>query len=194
MMWRMPVVAALLIGAALGLVSAVSDALGSTFPPSDAWRTAAIVANFALVWAGSAVLAGWIARRWWLAALSGLVALLAGVAVYYWYGLSVGDREGLGLDAIWPTARMWITLAVLGGPLLGLVGAVCRLGGLAGLAARLVIPVGILGELVWRLRWGLPRQDPASMVGLSVLLLLAVVLAVLAVRPYLAEHRVPAPA
>jgi hypothetical protein len=190
----MQIVAAVLLGAALGLVSAVTDALGSTYPPSDAWRAASIVANFALVWAGTAVLAGWVARRWWLAALSGLVALLAAVAVYYSYGLSVGDREGLGLVAVWPTARMWIALAVVGGPLLGLIGAACRLDGPSGLVARLVIPLGVLGELVWRLRWGLPRQDPASMVGLSMLLALAVVLVVLAVRPYLAERRVPTPA
>ena len=54
----MPIAAALLIGTALGVVGAVTNALGSAYPPSDAWRAASIVADFALVWAGSAGLAG----------------------------------------------------------------------------------------------------------------------------------------
>lgn len=171
------------------LLGAVTDALGSTYPPSDPWRAASIVANFALVWAGSAVLAGWIARRFSVAAFAGFVALVTAVAVYYTYGLAMGDREGLALADIWPTAWIWSTLAIVGGPLLGLIGAACRLGGLIGLAARLVIPVGILGELVWRLRRGAPWHDPAAMVGLSVLLALAVVLTVLALQPTLTERR-----
>ena len=86
---------------------------------------------------------GWIARRFTLAAFAGFVALVTAVAVYSAYGLSMGDREGLSLWEIWPSARVWSALAIVGGPLLGLVGAACRL---SGLAARLVIPVGILSS------------------------------------------------
>lgn len=173
---------ALLLGASLGVLGAVTDALGSGYPPSDTWRAASVVANFALVWAGSAVLAGWIARHSGLAAITGLATLVTAVVTYYAYGLLVGNHAEAGVSAIGHAARFWLVVAVIGGPVLGVIGAMCRLGGPLGLAARLVVPLGLLAEIAWRLRWGLPTHDPGNAVGLSVLLLGALVLTALAVR------------
>lgn len=173
---------AFLLGASLGVLGAVTDALGSGYPPNDTWRAAAVVANFALVWAGSAVLAGWVARHQGVAAISGLVTLVTAVVTYYGYGVLVGGHAAAGLSAVGHAARFWLVVAVIGGPVLGLVGATCRRDGALGLAARLVVPLGLLAEIAWRLRWGVPTHDPGNAVGLSVLLLGALVLAGLAVR------------
>lgn len=173
------VVVAVLIGVALGVFdAAVLAHAGAT--GSGTWRAASIVSNFALIWAGVAVLAGWIVARWALSALAGLLALLGAVLAYYAYGVQYASRTWEEVQA---ATVFWSVVALVGGPLLGLVGAACHRPGALGVLARLVLPLGLVAQVAWRLRWGLPTGDRANAAALVALLLLAVVLAVWAMLP-----------
>lgn len=81
-------------------------------------------------------------------AVAGVGSLASAVAAYYCYGLILGDRAGIGFSGLSGTVRMWLVLAVLAGPLLGVAGALARRSGLVGTTAALVVPVGATVEML----------------------------------------------
>ncbi|GLY00660.1 hypothetical protein [Actinoplanes sp. NBRC 101535] len=142
--WLLVVAAA----AALALVSLASNVTTTSQLEGKADTllavrfTASRLVNAGAVWAGLAVLAGWLVRRPVPAFAAGIVALLTACAVHYGTGLLVGMFDA----AVWSDNRIWLlAAAVVGGPL-GLVGAVARRPGRWGLAARLIVPAGAVLE------------------------------------------------
>lgn len=106
-------------------------------------KTVSMLMNAGTLWAGLAVLSGWVVRRPVQAAAAGVVALLAGLVVHYGLGLALGmfDAEVGRANSHW-----FLFAVVLGGPL-GLVGAVARRPDLrGGVAARMAVPAAALLE------------------------------------------------
>ncbi|QLQ35842.1 hypothetical protein [Micromonospora robiginosa] len=104
--------------------------------------TVSQLVNAGTVWAGLAVVSGWLARRPAPAVAAGAVALLTACVVHYGVGTAFGmfDRD------VWAANLHWLLAAlVLGGPL-GLVGAIAHRADPWGLAARLVVPLGAVLE------------------------------------------------
>jgi hypothetical protein len=100
------------------------------------------LANAGTVWAGLAVLSGWLVRRPAQATAAGVVALLTACVVHYGVGLGLGMFD----PTVWTSNLHWLLAAmVLGGPL-GLVGAIARRLDPWGVAARLVVPAGAMLE------------------------------------------------
>ena len=98
--------------------------------------------NAGTVWAGLAVLSGWLVRRPAPAVAAGVVALLTACVVHYGVGMAFGMFD---LN-VWTANLHWLLAAmVVGGPL-GLVGAIARRSDPWGVAARLVVPVGAVLE------------------------------------------------
>jgi hypothetical protein len=98
--------------------------------------------NAGTVWAGLAVVSGWLVRRPAPAVAAGVVALLTACVVHYGVGLALGmfDRN------VWTDNAHWLLAAtVVGGPL-GLVGAIARRLDPWGMAARLLVPAGAVLE------------------------------------------------
>lgn len=105
------------------------------------WTLSKLV-NAGTVWAGLAVLSGWLVRRPAPAVAAGVVALFTACVVHYGVGIAVGM---FGPD-VWAANSHWLLAAmVMGGPL-GLVGAIARRLDPWGVAARLVVPVGAVLE------------------------------------------------
>lgn len=137
---------------------------------SSAGRVASLVVNAGAAWAGMAVLGGWVLGSVRHGLLGGPLALVPAVAAYYLLGAVVGseNRDG-SADLI----TFFGLLALVTGPALGAVGGLVRRGGPLGLAAALVVPLGVCVELVWRsTSVGLP-PDPARPVADRILLALA---------------------
>ncbi|MEV1286163.1 hypothetical protein [Micromonospora sp. NPDC049679] len=98
--------------------------------------------NAGTVWAGLAVVSGWLVRRPAPAVAAGVVALLTACVVHYGVGIAFGMFD---LN-VWAANLHWLLAAmVVGGPL-GLVGAIARRLDPWGVAARLVVPVGAVIE------------------------------------------------
>jgi len=98
--------------------------------------------NAGTVWAGLAVLSGWLVRRPAQAVAAGVVALLTACVVHYGVGMAFGMFDA----DVWTSNGHWLLAAmVMGGPL-GLVGAIARRLDPWGVAARLVVPVGAVLE------------------------------------------------
>lgn len=77
-------------------------------------KTVSMLMNTGTVWAGLAVLSGWLVRRPVQAAAAGVVALLAGLVVHYGLGLALGMFDA----DVWMANSYWFLFAVaLGGPL-----------------------------------------------------------------------------
>ena len=100
------------------------------------------VLNAGTVWAGLAVVSGWLLRRPAPAVAAGVVALLTACVVHYGVGLALGMFG----PNVWTANLHWLLGAmVVGGPL-GLVGAIARRLDPWGTAARLVVPAGAVLE------------------------------------------------
>ncbi|BEL05047.1 hypothetical protein Q0Z83_032380 [Actinoplanes sichuanensis] len=98
--------------------------------------------NAGTVWAGLAVISGWLVRRPASAVAAGIVALLTACVVHYGMGLAFGMFD----PDVWTANLYWLLAAmVMGGPL-GLVGAIARRLDWWGIAARLVVPIGAVLE------------------------------------------------
>ena len=105
-------------------------------------RTISQLVNAGTVWAGLAVVSGWLVRRPVQAFAAGVAALLVALVVHYGVGLILGMFD----PNVWTENRYYFTAAVvLGGPL-GLVGAIARRPDLWGVVARLVVPAAAVLE------------------------------------------------
>lgn len=153
--------------------------------------------NAGTVWAGLAVVSGWLVRRPAPAVAAGVVALLTACVVHYGVGIAFGMFD---LN-VWTANLHWLLAAmVVGGPL-GLVGAIARRLDPWGVAARLVVPVGAVLEafVVGRfatpaiLPW--PNRVADIITGLALLTAGVVgcirVLATARRRPAIHERRAP---
>lgn len=98
--------------------------------------------NAGTVWAGLAVVSGWLVRRPAPAIAAGVVALLTACVVHYGVGTAFGmfDRD------VWAANLIWLLAAVVVGGPLGLVGAIAHWADPWGVAARLVVPFGAVLE------------------------------------------------
>ena len=98
--------------------------------------------NAGTVWAGLAVVSGWLVRRPVQAVAAGVAALLVALVVHYGVGLILGMFD----PNVWTENQFYFTASVvLGGPL-GLVGAIARRPDLWGVVARLVVPAAAVLE------------------------------------------------
>ncbi len=105
-------------------------------------KTASKLANSGVVWAGLAVLGGWLLRRPREAMLAGVTGCLLALVVHY----GTAELSGLTPGATVASNREWFIAAVVAGPPLGLVGALARRLDAWGLLARLVVPAGAVTE------------------------------------------------
>ena len=104
--------------------------------------TISMLVNAGTVWAGLAVVSGWLVRRPVQAFAAGVVALLVALVVHYGVGLILGMFD----QNVWTENQYFFQAAVvLGGPL-GLVGAIARRPDLWGVVARLVVPAAAVLE------------------------------------------------
>jgi hypothetical protein len=135
-------------GIALGVATAWIDVRAGGLEQDGLWRAASMVLNSGSAWAALAVVGGWLIGRPLAGAVAGTVALVAAVVGYYAFGVLAGDRTDVGFAGVSGAVRMWALLAVVVGPVLGLAGALVRRPGLVGLVAVLVVPVGVVIEMV----------------------------------------------
>ena len=153
----------LVLGVALGVATSWADANAGGLEPNELVRATGMVLNSGSAWAALAVVSGWLIARPVASAFAGAGALMAAVAAYYVFGVLAGDRTHVGFTGVSGVVRMWLVLAVVAGPILGLSGALARRPGLVGLVAMLVVPIGILVEMlgVRRLNGETFAVDPA---------------------------------
>jgi hypothetical protein len=136
------------LGVALGVATAWVDVRAGGLEQDGLWRAASMVLNSGSAWAALAVVGGWLIGRPLAGAVGGTVALVAAVVGYYAFGVLAGDRTDVGFAGVSGAVRMWALLAVVVGPALGLAGALVRRPGMVGLVAVLVVPVGVVVEMV----------------------------------------------
>ena len=107
--------------------------------------------NSGVVWGLLAFVAGRISRRAGIAALAGVVSLVAAVGSYYWFGMTFGDRIW-GLGPLLPVITRWTLAAVVLGALVGYLGALSRTPGrraYIGVGTPVILALGAL-YLGWR--------------------------------------------
>ncbi|GAA3606977.1 hypothetical protein GCM10022199_08440 [Marihabitans asiaticum] len=115
------------------------------------WTLSRIV-NAGTVWAGLAVLAGWLVARPLGALVAGPISGVASLAAHY----GIGQLTGLMPAGSASDNLSWFVAALLTGPPLGLVGWLARRDDLLGLLARLVVPLGAVLEPIL-LGWFAPH-------------------------------------
>lgn len=182
-----------LLGLALGVATSAVDVVAGGLDQTPAWRAASMLLNAGCVWAGLAVLGGWLLATPWRGAVAGVGSLISAVAAYYCYGLVFGDRVGIAFSGLSAHVRMWTILAVLAGPLLGLAGALARRSGLVGMIAALVVPVGAAVEMLVLRSLGSVtfRIDPWQAWAQTAVVIAAAAGAVVAVRRALKSRTAP---
>lgn len=140
----------LVLAAAIGLalaslaanVTTASQLSGEADALLAVRSTISKLVNAPTVWAGLAVLSGWLVRRPVQAVAAGVTACLLALVAHYGVGSVLGQFD----SGVWADNAYWFAAAVvLGGPL-GLVGAIARRPARWGLAARLVVPVAAVLE------------------------------------------------
>ena len=175
--------AALLLagGAALGLAARSLDLL-----PALPWELTGLVSSVG-AWGFVAVLTGFLAGSRRRGALGGAVVLLVASLLYYAISFASGNWQTQyydsttnvvfpeqGLAALVRNCLLWCAASVVGGPVLGLIGAIIRRGPgrAAALAAGAVGGLLATGALVrlWRgLFW--PETAVSSILELAVVLI-----------------------
>ncbi|MDR6318594.1 hypothetical protein J3R03_002790 [Actinoplanes couchii] len=104
--------------------------------------TVSQLVNAGSVWAGLAVLSGWLVRQPLAAVAAGAASLLIACVVHYGVGMVFGIFDA----DVWSANRHWLLGAMIVGGPLGLVGAIARRPGPIGLVSRLVVPAGAMLE------------------------------------------------
>ena len=184
-------IAAVAAGALFGAVSTWLNAPTDSYVLDDSpRRVASLVVNAGAAWSGVAVLGGWVVGSVRRGLLGGPLSLLPAVAVYYLVGAVVrSENPGGSRDLI----AYFSLYALVAGPALGAAGGLIRRRGVLGMAAALVVPVGILVELAWRSLTNALPPDPARPVAdliLGGLAVIGVAAAVIGrVRPGAASRR-----
>jgi len=138
----------ILLGAALGCAASAADAQAGGLGQTDAWRAVGMLLNAGSVWAGLALLAGWLLRTPARGAIGGVLALVTASVAYYAFGVLAGDRGAISVDSLARDAGRWLVVALVLGPALGTIGALIRRPSVTGLLAALVLPVGVAAEMV----------------------------------------------
>ncbi len=158
-------------------------------PPRDyildasARRVASLVVNSGALWAGTAVLGGWLMGSVRRGFLGGPLALVPAVVVYYLLGAVVGSENADGS----PDLVVFFSLvALITGPALGAVGGLIRRRSSLGLVAALVPPPGVGLELAWRSATAELQPDPARRTADLILIALALAAAAAAVIRHVA--------
>ncbi|MGV9766372.1 hypothetical protein [Micromonospora tulbaghiae] len=138
--WRLIVVAAsvLALVSLASNVATVSQLEGRADALLASRLTLSQLVNAGTVWAGLAVVSGWLVRRPAPAVAAGVVALLTACVVHY----GVGTAFGMFARDVWAANLLWFLAAVVVGGPLGLVGAIAHRAEPWGMAARLLVPVG----------------------------------------------------
>jgi hypothetical protein len=168
--WASSAVVSPLLGLLFGVI--VSLLNGSSFPLLVA---ASLVLGVGWSWAALAVAMGALAASPVRASLRGAMSLVMAVVGYYATDLMRGvyrsvDQVGPHMNTFtdWHGAltdlTYWSAIAVVLGPLLGLVGWGTRRRGPAGLICRLVVPAAAAMEMIWRLR-GETRFQPHAAIA-----------------------------
>lgn len=128
-------------GLSLGVLAVAADLL----PDGSAVRAVATpVLSGGLSWGLGALAAGALARRAVRAALAGGLLLVVAVVAYYAAVLAFGLRTEAGGRAVLLAASVWLGLALVGGPILGLLGWVARHGAPNPSAAAVGVLAGAL--------------------------------------------------
>jgi hypothetical protein len=94
------------------------------------------------MWAGLAVLSGWLVRRARQAFVAGITACTFALLAHY----GLGRIFGVFQTDVWASNSYWFLAAIVAGGPLGLIGAAARQPSLLGVAARLVVPVAAVLE------------------------------------------------
>jgi hypothetical protein len=163
---------AIVMGAGLGIATAVADAEVAAHPESN-FRALGVITDTVSIWVLAAVLGGWLlARKPWTA-LSGLLVLASGCASWFLY---LASRPGGSYDlaSIGPEPRAWAIAGLVLGPLFGLLGGVSRSNSIVGVCARISAPIALVAEIVMRHRISTQEFhiDP-TLAWTSVILLIA---------------------
>lgn len=139
---------ALLAAIALALVALASNVTTRSQLEAEAntllavRTTVSTLVNTGTVWAGLAVVSGWLLRGPVRAFAAGVAALLVALVVHYGVGLMLGMFD----PNVWTENQFYFTVAVVVGGPLGLVGAISRRPDRWGVVARLVVPAGAVLE------------------------------------------------
>ncbi|RKE08350.1 hypothetical protein C8E86_3197 [Catellatospora citrea] len=133
--WSLVVVAAsvLALVSLASNVTTVSQLEGKADTLLAGRLTLSQLVNAGTVWAGLAVVSGWLVRRPAQAVAAGVVALLTACVVHY----GVGTAFGMFDPNVWTANVHWLLAAIVVGGPLGLVGAIARRRDPWGVAARL---------------------------------------------------------
>lgn len=100
------------------------------------------VVNSGTAWAAISVYAGWYLRRLPEALVGGILAAEAALLLHYASGRFIGIYD----DFVLVGNAYWFAAALVVGAPLALVGWLARRGGVIGLVAALVVPLGALVE------------------------------------------------
>ncbi len=148
-------------GAATSLVNAVAQSsvdLDSREATTNGWSIAEILSvllDSGWAWAGLAVLAGAWATQSGLSAfgsrilargaVAGVLPLLAATGSYYALDTIIHDDP---VTSYAVDTAFWWTMALLLGPILGVIGACARRPGVIGVLAQMAVPVGAAVQMV----------------------------------------------
>ncbi|MFD9463034.1 DUF6518 family protein [Streptomyces sp. NPDC060027] len=143
--------AALAAGAALGVLTRLLETNAST-----AGRATYLVLNEAWPWSALAFLAGLAVASRVASAAVAAASLAAAVAAYY---VVHSDATWAGVLS---ATLAWGAVALVVGPILGLMGNLARNPGLRGLPFRLMIPLLAVVETSARLRAEVSLQGPVG--------------------------------
>lgn len=172
------VVVGLLFGTTATLLNAPT---GDSVLDDSPRRVASLVVNSGAAWAGAGVLGGWLLGSALRGLAGGPVALVTAVVAYYLLGAAVGSETPDGsADQI----VLFSLVALVVGPVLGVVGGTIRRRGVLGLIAALVVPLGVCAEQIWRASSVERQPDPAHPAAKIVLLALALAGTAVAVARY----------
>jgi hypothetical protein len=146
------VMAGLLAGVAFGAVTSMANVFGSAYGPFTAvlgegvaWlQFVSLLLDALWAWALFPFAVGWFVRRPVASVLAGAGGMLAAVVAYYVSDAALGMTAGVEVDAI----RVWAPIALVGAPVMALLGSLARGRSFASLVAGLVAPVMMIYVVV----------------------------------------------
>lgn len=181
------VAAVVVVGLVFGTVTTLLNTPPGNYVLDDSpRRVASLVVNSGAVWAGLAVLGGWLVGSTLRGLVTGPLVLILAIVAYYVAGAVAGseNRDG-SVDQI----AYFALASLIAGPMLGAVGGMIRRPDLLGLLSALVVPMGVYVETIWRASTIQVQPDPARPLADAVLFALATVGVVVAVARYVAGRR-----